>query len=195
MTIDQTTGYLYFVFYDQRNLSVMTANVYMARSTDGGETFQNFRINTNTIQLYTSYFLGDYINISAVNGHVRPIWTSTANGGTIYTAIVDSIYIGINKISNIVPSSFSLHQNYPNPFNPTTKIKFAIPSNVRSQTSDVKLIIYDIQGREITTLVNEQIQPGTYEVTFDGSQYSSGIYFYELRAGNFRDTKRMLLVK
>lgn len=195
MTIDQSTGYLYFVFYDQRNCSALTTNVYLARSTDGGETFQNVRINTTTIQLYPYCFLGDYTNISAVNGHIRPIWTSSYNNFSIYTAIIDSLYIGINKISDIVPSSYLLQQNYPNPFNPVTKIKFDIPEEVKRQTLNVKLIVYDILGKEIETLVNEQLQTGTYEVTFDASMIGSGVYFYRLQAGDFMDTKRMLLVK
>jgi hypothetical protein len=195
MTIDQSTGYLYFVFYDQRNCSALTTNVYLARSTDGGETFQNVRINTTTIQLYQYCFLGDYTNISAVNGKVMPIWTSSYNSFSIYTTIIDSLYIGINKISDIVPSSYSLQQNYPNPFNPVTKIKFDLKTEVRSQKSEVKLIIYDITGREIITLVNEQLNPGTYEVTFDGSNLPSGVYFYRLTSGNFVDTKKLILLK
>jgi hypothetical protein len=88
-----------------------------------------------------------------------------------------------------------LYQNYPNPFNPSTKIKFNIASNVRSQTANVKLIIYDIIGREIKILVNEQLQPGTYEVTFDGSALPSGVYFYKLETGNYTETEKMLLLK
>ncbi len=93
----------------------------------------------------------------------------------------------------ILPEEFSLSQNYPNPFNPTTKIKFTIPvgnENVRSL-----LRIYDILGNEIATLVDEQKQSGTYEVEFNGSGLSSGIYFYRLTAGNFSITKQMMLVK
>jgi hypothetical protein len=108
--------------------------------------------------------------------------------------------IGINKISNEVPSSFKLEQNYPNPFNPTTKIKFDIatnnpPFNKGGQGGLITLKIYDILGREIQTLVNEKLNPGTYEVTFDGSNLASGIYFYQLKSGNFIETKKMLLIK
>jgi hypothetical protein len=103
---------------------------------------------------------------------------------------------GIKPISNITPENFSLYQNYPNPFNPVTKIKFDIKESVvRSQNSVVKLRVFDILGKEVATLVNEQLQPGTYEVTFDASQYSSGIYFYKLTTEGFTETKRMMLVK
>jgi hypothetical protein len=66
---------------------------------------------------------------------------------------------------------------------------------VRRQTSDVKLVIYDILGKEISTLVNESLQPGSYEVTFDGSNLPSGIYFYQLRAGDYIETKKLILLK
>ena len=134
--------------------------------------------------------MGDYINISAVNGHVRPIWTSTLNGGTIYTAIVDTIYVGINRISDIAPSSYSLHQNYPNPFNPSTKIKFEI-----NKSGDIVLNVYDVTGKIVSEIVNEYLTAGTYEVTFDGNNLPSGVYFYQLRAGEFTDTKKLILLK
>ena len=103
--------------------------------------------------------------------------------------------IGIKNIGSEIPKRFNLEQNYPNPFNPTTKIKFDIPSDVKRKTLNVKLTIYDVLGREIQTLVNEKLQPGSYEVTFDGSNLSSGIYFYQLKAGNNIETIKMLLIK
>jgi hypothetical protein len=101
----------------------------------------------------------------------------------------------IRLLESGTPDKFELFQNYPNPFNPVTKIKFDIPSDVKRKTSDVKLIIYDITGREIQTLVNEKLNPGTYEVTFDGSNYASGVYFYQLKVGEFIDTKKLVLLK
>jgi hypothetical protein len=99
----------------------------------------------------------------------------------------------------IIPSKFGLSQNYPNPFNPSTKIEFKIPSwegyGVSRGVGLVSLRIYDITGREVQTLVNEELQPGTYEVTFDGSGLNSGVYFYKLTAGNFVQTRKMLLIK
>lgn len=98
--------------------------------------------------------------------------------------------VGIKQISSEVPSGYSLKQNYPNPFNPTTTIKFDI-----LRLGDVKIVVYDIMGREVQTLANEKLQPGTYQATFDGSKLTSGVYFYRLTSDNFTDTKRMLLVK
>jgi hypothetical protein len=101
--------------------------------------------------------------------------------------------ININNISFEVPSTYSLYQNYPNPFNPTTKIKFDIAANTVGQTF---LSVYDITGREIQTLVNEKLNPGTYEVTFDGSNFASGVYFYQLSVGNdIIEFKKMILLK
>ncbi len=107
--------------------------------------------------------------------------------------------IGIRPISNELPNKFSLYQNYPNPFNPQTKIKFDIPP-VRQRHSarggfDVRLVVYDALGREIATLVNEELKPGTYEVFWDGSNYPSGVYFYKLSAGDYLETKKMILLK
>ena len=101
----------------------------------------------------------------------------------------------MNPFTGIIPLSFSLHQNYPNPFNPITKIQFDIPSKGQRLAFDTKLIIYDISGREITTLINEQLQPGSYSVDWDGTGYASGVYFYSLITNEFTETKRMVLVK
>jgi len=192
MTIDQSTGYLYFIFYDQRNCSSIATDVYIARSTDGGETFQNSRVNTSTVTLYPNYKIGDYINISAAGGHVRPIWTGSYN--SVYTAIVDTFYtIGINKLGEDIPTSFDLFQNYPNPFNPVTNIKYQVPNN-----SLVTLKVYDILGREVETLVNEFLKAGVYETQFPANtdlNLSSGIYFYKLTMGDLSTVKRMVLIK
>ena len=101
-----------------------------------------------------------------------------------------------NKFSNI-PSSYSLSQNYPNPFNPTTTIKYSIPVETRHASSlqHVTLKIYDMLGREITTLVNETKSPGSYEVKFNGSTLPSGIYFYRLQCGDYSETKKLVLLK
>ncbi|MGA2667908.1 MAG: T9SS type A sorting domain-containing protein [Ignavibacteria bacterium] len=108
-------------------------------------------------------------------------------------------YIGIKPISSSVPRSFELYQNYPNPFNPSTKIKFEIRPPLSpllaKEGTGVVLKIYDILGREVTTLINEQLKPGAYEVEFDGTNYPSGVYFYKLTAGEFTETKRMVLIK
>ncbi len=97
---------------------------------------------------------------------------------------------GVNPIGNKIPSSFALRQNYPNPFNPVTNIEFDIP-----KSSQVRLVVYDIMGREVKVLVDEMLSAGSYRVRFDGSSLSSGIYFYRLISGEYTRTNKMLLVK
>jgi hypothetical protein len=100
---------------------------------------------------------------------------------------------GIKQISSIA-KDFYLSQNYPNPFNPSTKIRFSIPANGKG-AANVKLVIYDIQGREITQLLNKQMASGSYEVEWNASQYASGIYFYRIETNGFSDVKKMVLLK
>ena len=83
-----------------------------------------------------------------------------------------------------------MYQNYPNPFNPSTKISFKIP-----QTSIVQIKVYDVLGNEISSLINEEKPAGQYELTFDGTDLPSGVYFYQLKVGDFVLTKKMLLLK
>jgi hypothetical protein len=89
-----------------------------------------------------------------------------------------------------VPAEFVLEQNYPNPFNPATRIPFAVRGS-----GFVSLKVYDVLGREVRTLVNENLPPGSYEVTFDAEGLASGVYIYRLTAGEFRASRRMMLVR
>ncbi len=97
---------------------------------------------------------------------------------------------GIHQIGMGIPSEFKLSQNYPNPFNPVTNVKFQVPNR-----GFVKLIVFDITGREVETLVNRQLSPGIYEADWNASKYSSGVYFYKLVTESFTETKKMILVK
>lgn len=96
--------------------------------------------------------------------------------------------------NNLLPNEFSLEQNYPNPFNPITTIRFTIPENI-NMNNLVTLKVYDILGNVLATLMNEEIPAGFYELNFDASGLTSGIYFYELKAGNFSSTRKMILLK
>ena len=105
--------------------------------------------------------------------------------------------VSVKPINNTLPDQFTLSQNYPNPFNPVTKIKFDLPNIAK-----VKLTVYDILGREVSKLINSELGPGQYEVTFDGNALSSGVYFYrlethsdKLESNEFSETKRMVLLK
>jgi len=110
--------------------------------------------------------------------------------------------VGIQNISTETPPGFSLSQNYPNPFNPVTKIKFTVANGFPIKTFGndkgevlVTLKVFDVLGREVETLVNEQFAPGTYSIDWNASQFSSGVYFYQLRVGTYLETKKMLLIK
>ncbi len=114
------------------------------------------------------------------------------DSGTIMKTTTGGVPIGIQQIGTNVPLDFSLSQNYPNPFNPSTKIRFDISATTAAQTF---LIVYDLLGREVAILVNEKLRPGEYEVDFNASNYPSGVYYYKLSAGNFSETRKMVLVK
>jgi hypothetical protein len=95
------------------------------------------------------------------------------------------------------PNTFALEQNYPNPFNTSTSIRYNVPSVTLSEVegSRVSLKVYDVIGNEVATLVNEEKPAGSYEVKFNASELSSGIYFYKLQAGSLLETKKMILMK
>lgn len=98
--------------------------------------------------------------------------------------------IGIEPINSEIPEKYSLQQNYPNPFNPVTNIQFSVPKKTL-----VKLAIFDVLGRQVAELVNEELGAGTYKIDFNGQNLSSGAYFYKISAGDFNDVKKMVLVK
>ena len=98
--------------------------------------------------------------------------------------------ISENTISAITPKDFKLYQNYPNPFNPVTRIKFDLPKN-----NFIKIVVYDNVGREVRTVLNEYRNSGSYEINFDASALSTGVYYYKLSTDGFQETKRMILIK
>jgi hypothetical protein len=122
-------------------------------------------------------------------------WSFGSGGNTDFATIKYSQPIGIHSISTQVPGQFQLYQNYPNPFNPVTKIKLDVPSNVKSKTANVKIVIYDILGKETEVLMDKQMQAGSYEVEWDASNYPSGVYFYKLITDKFTETRKMVLIK
>lgn len=103
---------------------------------------------------------------------------------------LSEIVIGISQIGSQVPNIFRLEQNYPNPFNPVTKIRFSIP-----KFSNVKLFVYDVTGRLVSELVNNELAAGEYETDLNASNITSGVYFYTLRAGSFTETKKLVVIK
>jgi hypothetical protein len=108
---------------------------------------------------------------------------------TIYN-VTEGQTIGVNNINSIIPDKYSLSQNYPNPFNSMTNVKWQMLNEC-----EAKIVVFDMLGKEVATLVNEKLDAGSYQILFDASQLPSGIYFYKLTAGNFSETKKMILLK
>ena len=110
-----------------------------------------------------------------------------------------TVYVGINQISNEVPNEFDLYQNYPNPFNPRTVISFQLfhrgGRTERAVVSTISIKVYDINGREVQTLVSGRMQAGTYEAVWDGTGFPSGVYFCRMVTDGYGKTIKMVLSK
>ena len=193
---------------------------YSAKTTDSGQTWIEV-LNPDTLKrsLYDVYFVGTIgwavgnqgvilrstnhgtswmieetnltscrlgsVHISGSTGGFGPILAVGENK----TALINPIVVSVDD-EPITIDDFELFQNYPNPFNPTTIIKYQIPG-----LSYVTIKVFDVLGNEVATLVNDEKPAGSYEVGFDGSNLTSGIYFYQLRAGDYTETKKMILLR
>jgi hypothetical protein len=178
--------------------SILNAGeIFITRSADNGTTWTTPENITNTPNIeekhssFVRYPQGDMSGLVYLRDLKAGGWVNVSTWGK---APVYSIYRTISKvgISNELQTvnSYTLFQNYPNPFNPTTTISYYI-----QKTGLVTLKVYDVMGREVRTLVNEVQTIGAKEFTFDASSLSSGIYYYTLTSGNFKDTKKMMLIK
>ena len=170
------SGCLYFVNENTGFICGYGANSGIYKTTNAGVTWTLQNLIKNRHWLTLSFINANTGYVGGDDGFIY----KTTTGGSVF----------VKNISNEVPDKFSLSQNYPNPFNPSTNIRYQLHTN-----SNVKLIVYDALGKEIETLVNENQPEGIYEVTFDGSKYPSGVYFYKISAEDFNDTKRMVLIK
>gem|GEM_PF-6681031 len=157
-----------------------------------GNAAVNSKTAVSTAVIKNNYFKLIAVCEKLLNGRIA-----------LYATYMTDLASGINN-ENENSGSYALYQNYPNPFNPVTKITFSVPSSEGSGFSRgvglVTLKVFDITGKEIQTLVNESLQPGTYEVTFDArrggsSSLNGGVYFYKLTAGDYSETKKMVLIK
>ena len=140
---------------------------------------------------WTNYVI-DSVEVNLTAGFYNTIQFSATGSdfGNLDEITIVPRSITAVELSDDLPTEFQLHQNYPNPFNPTTMINYSVPVSVF-----VQLKIYDLLGKEIVTLVNEQKSPGNYNVEFNANRLPSGIYFYQISAGDFISTKKMLLMK
>jgi len=154
--------------------------------------------------LFSHTFPGDKVNTVNVMPSIDGNYSFELLAGTkdgkvaCFSGGVDTISTNVTS-SEINPDEFKLYQNYPNPFNPSTIIKFTISESPLpggdGRSGLVTLKVYNILGREVTTLVNRELPAGSYEVTFDASSLASGVYLYRLQAGNYVDSKKMILLK
>lgn len=205
---------------DQTGYGVTSQNRFF-KTTDAGATwsistagtnslFAEYFINVNTG--YTCGFNGTILyttdagsswatQVSGLTDILTSVWFTNSLTGYIttwYGHVLKTTNGGItfvHRTGDQVPQDYRLYQNYPNPFNPVTKIKFDVPSNVKRETSNVRLGVFNLLGELVEFLVNDELVPGSYEVSFDASRLPSGVYFYRLSAGDYSDTKRMVLVK
>jgi hypothetical protein len=156
---------------------VVGDNSTIYKSTDGGSTWIKQLTNVNS-NFYAVQF------VDANNG-----WVVGDNGAILHTTSAGVVLVG-DKPSAVLPARFELFQNYPNPFNPTTTISFNLPS-----AGFTALKIYDIVGREAATLLSQEMSVGGHSVRWNASALASGIYFYQLRSGNYISTKKLVLLK
>jgi photosystem II stability/assembly factor-like uncharacterized protein len=196
------TNELYELFFLNENTGWVAGDQpKMQKTTNGG-------INWNVQTTPDAWWMWDVHFIDANTG-----WAAGSQGKVFFTTNGGGP-VSVQNISTEVPSSCSLSQNYPNPFNPETKIRFSVQKTENGKQLNhglsfpsasvggyplghplVTVKIYDPLGREVETLVNEALQPGTYEVSFNGSRYNSGVYFYRLLSERYSETRKMLLLK
>lgn len=181
-----------------------SGNVYVTGASNSGGSnldYLTLKYNSAGQQMWEQRYNGPGNGIDAalsvcVDNSSNVVVTGNSQGSgssSDYATVGYSVTTGIVSISSEIPSVFKLYNNYPNPFNPVTKIKFDIPAGASSQ--NVTMVVYNLLGETVVTLVDQQMQPGSYEVDFAASNISSGVYFYRINAGNFTDVKRMMLVK
>lgn len=168
-----------------RSLTADGNNIFAGTNSNTGVYYTN---NNGTSWIQKNQGFTSLTTINALFIDNNFIFAGT-QGQSVWKRSLTEI-IGIRNISSEIPSAFSLEQNYPNPFNPETKIKFSV-----SKSGGVKITVYDMIGREVQELVNESLKPGIYETTFNGAILNSGVYLYKITAGEFSETKRMLLIK
>lgn len=190
-TVDQHTGHLWIVYYDRSETADSATDVFVSKSTDGGETFSSFRISQSSFTPTSKVFFGDYINIAAFDGIIHPIWMRL-DGKTlsIWTVIIEESTTGLPEEKYKSGLNYKLDQNYPNPFNPSTNISYSIASE-----GFVRLNVYNSLGQQVTTLVNGIQKAGSYTVSFGADYLPSGLYLYKLTSGIFSASNKMLLIK
>ncbi len=194
MTIDQSTGYLYFVFYDRRNYQTGdSTDVYLAVSTDGGETFINHRISESPFVPNTDIFFGDYTNITAHNGIVRPIWTRLHNGQlSIWTHLTTGAALITTTSHETVDHTKYEFENFPNPSAEWVYVSYKLHT-----AAEVSLNLVDPNGKVIKRMLNHEHKGyGKYVERMDLQQLHvpPGLYFVQLEINGVLQTQKQVIV-
>ena len=181
-------------------ISVSPSNIHLVwEDTRAGNTAIYYNISTNggaswgsDLKINTGTEFAIYPMVGFSFNKVYVFWSDLRNNECeiYYKENPTGNPTGITNINSQAPDRFSLSQNYPNPFNPVTNIEFSVP-----HSGLVNIAVYDALGREIETLVNDDLNPGTYNAAWDASGYNSGVYFYRFTSASFTETKKMILVK
>lgn len=186
---------LYWIFFNSRS-TVKDDTLFIQVSNDNGATWKTANSISGKQPFWKQYRI-ELNSFVATTSDMRIRFVAFDGGNSsVFDAAIDDVEYGdnlqlsVDKQDNVYPTDYVLSQNYPNPFNPLTVIGYQLPVN-----SFVTLKVYDLLGKEVTTLVNEQQSFGHYTVTFNGAGLSSGVYFYKLQAGNFIETKKLMLAK
>jgi hypothetical protein len=193
MDVDQVDGTVYVLFYDRRNYTDKKTDVYLAYSTDGGQTFTNVKVSEDSFTPNTSVFFGDYTNISAYNGKVAPIWArQDGSSMSVWTAQID-----IATLQEATPvldaEHFILFQNTPNPFTDNTVIEMKL-----TESGYYSLSVYDVLGKKVADVWKREYKSsGNHHVSLNAlnAKLNSGVYYYSLSRGNEIITKQLVIVK
>jgi hypothetical protein len=195
LEIDSTGG-INILFYDDRNTTSDSAEVWLARSSDGGNSWKeqlvsDHRFKPKPIVGGASNYQGDHIALTSSGNKLYALWMDDFSG--IYQIWMKILDLNILTVKDNSPLNlnFKLNQNFPNPFNPETNITFAIPK--RSYTT---LKVYDMLGKEKAVLMNGELDSGVHSVKFiPGRYFPSGVYIYKLQSGNYSSSKKLILIK
>ena len=184
-SINNGTAISLNIVYIGGQCCILTTGTYRLGEIRFDKTDTSFNFCTHdTIRASTNAGQSSVIQDSTI-ALLYPSQWSRINPADTCTSLVGVVNTGSN-----IPTVYKLYNNYPNPFNPKTMIKYDIPKN-----SNVRIVIYDVLGKEVETIVNEKKTGGSYEIQWDASKYASGAYFYKIEAGDFTESKKMVLIK
>lgn len=193
----QSAPVCYLNFWTRYDLETGYDFGYVEISSNNGSTWQSVTSVNGTHLTWTehSYDITPYVNMSSqvkIRFRLNSDVYITGQGWWVDDIKMTNYCLGTVGVPGLtnIPKSFAMEQNYPNPFNPVTVIKYQVPQPV-----SVSIRVFDLLGKELATLVNEKKEPGYYEASFNGSNLASGLYFYRIEAGNFVETKKMMLIK